>query len=100
MRDVYDSYDWFARREELEAQKASFYANVVNVSTPGDEDKFTHLPETFVDEMRLVTADKIGTDTNRHWYDPETGFRIPERIIDTPNRIIIQPPRHRITLGT
>jgi len=82
MNRVYDNYDRFARKGELEARKAQFYANVVNVSVPGDEDELAHLPETFIDKMRLVTADKIGADSARHWYDPETGFRIPERTID------------------
>lgn len=83
MENVYHHYDGFARRGKLETRKAPFYANVVNVSVPGDEDELTHLPTTFIDEIRLVTPDKVGSDPGRHWYDPETGFRIPERTIDT-----------------
>jgi CRISPR-associated endonuclease/helicase Cas3 len=83
MEEVYDQYEEFARRGELETRKAPFYANVVNVSIPGDEDELAHLPMTFIDEIRLVTPDKIGPSPSRDWYDPETGFRIPDRTINT-----------------
>jgi len=83
MERVYDHYDGFAHRGKLETRKAPFYANVVNISVSGDEDELAHLPTTFIDEIRLVTPDKIGPDPGRHWYNPDTGFRIPKRTIDT-----------------
>lgn len=83
VRDIYDSYENYARQGKMQEIKGEFYSYIVNAAVPGNENELSALPTTFTDGIRLVTQDKIGRNLDRHWYHPEIGFQIPESTVDS-----------------
>lgn len=81
VKDIYETYDGYARRGRLLGPKTEFYSHVINVPVPGNEDELSTLPSTFLESIRWIRDRHIGRDENRHWYHPETGFRIPESTV-------------------
>lgn len=80
IKQIYETYDGYARRGRLLGPKADFYRHIINVPVSDNENDLATLPTTFIDEIRWVTADRVGR-SERHWYHPETGFQIPQDTI-------------------
>lgn len=62
--------------QTIDELKTAFYHNVLSVPI-NDKDALAHLRESFIDGIRVVSQDHIGTDP-LSWYHPVTGFRVPE----------------------
>lgn len=60
----------------VQAIKSEFYRNTINVPVGDELEKLTHLPSTFIDEIKLVEEKHIGM-TENDWYHTVTGFQIP-----------------------
>lgn len=78
LETVFEQTSGFGRSGKLESKKARFYANVINVAVSGDGDELSQLAPTFIEEMRLVRTDQIGSDSTQDWYAPDTGFQVPD----------------------
>jgi len=78
MKEVYEEYEGHERKGALLGVKSDFYGNVLSVRVQGNKEELAHLPDSsFSENILVVKKDHLGK-----WYDRETGFELPENIVD------------------
>lgn len=82
VKHIYDDFERFRRKGELQKVKGEFNTYLLDVRLSGREEVFEHLPpfSKEVSDIRIIDRERIG-EGETYWYHPDTGFSVPNSLI-------------------